>query len=168
MLPVRPLPVILAGNEGVTARQERLRARDIGRIDALEAELTDLLDIAPQRHGTRAGGANVIGGDVVAELKKYRYLDSVRERIDRRKICDIGPANDGDTSRFFLGQGRRDEVTGRCAALGHDDIRIDQCQVARISDFSSKRRGGCRLGTAEEDAVLLGARSAGEITRYRA
>ena len=91
MLSARPLPVVLAGNEGVTPRQERLGARDVRRIDALEAELTDLLDITSERHGTCAGGADVIRGNVVAELEKYRYLDCVREGFDRRKNLRYSP-----------------------------------------------------------------------------
>jgi hypothetical protein len=105
MLPTRPLPVILTGNESVPSWQVRLSARDIRRIDALEAELTDLLNIASEWHGACAGGADVVCGNVVAELEEYGHLDCVRKRVDGRKICDIGTANDGDGCCFLLGKG---------------------------------------------------------------
>src|SRR5262249_42990129 len=135
MLPARPLPVIPTGNESVASWQEGLSSRDIRRIDALEAKLADLLDITPKGHGPCASGADVVGGNVVTKLKENRELDCVRERLDRRKICDIGPANDGDACRFLLGKRCQDEVTGRCTVLRHNDVWIGQSHLARISDF---------------------------------
>ncbi len=130
----RALTPVLAADQDAAAR--RLRAADEVGVDVAEGELGDGRHVGPEHQHRGAGGRDVVGGDLVAELQEHRRLERLRNRFAERNRLDVGPAHD-----LAAPVGRHQPDLGRRELRRQPHGRLG-AERPRIGDDAGEGRGG--------------------------
>jgi hypothetical protein len=149
MLAGRALAIVRAADDHSLAL--RLAALGEIRVDLPKAEFGKIGDVGAVGENLCASGHDVIGGDVVADLKHCLRFNGIRQSLRHREFLDVRPAQNFDRLRL-LRRGRQ-----------LDHIVVDEefrrkrhlrrvAQRARVGQHTCQRTCGGNLRADEIDA----------------
>ena len=161
----RTLPVVGPADDdgaprGFGALGERLIADG-------EAELGEFGNVGAVRQYLRAGGHDVVGGDVVAHLEGQGRADLVLQRFAQRHGADVGAAHDFDGLGLFRAGGHEHAAVVGIEVFRHVHLGIF-AQFARVGDVAEDGAGGGNFRRGEVDLRVAGAAAALEVAVERA
>ena len=92
VLAARSLTVVLPADDDVASGVAHVQCSLRERLDdGVEHELGHLRDVAPEGQHPLAGGHDLVGRHVVADLQQDRPLDAVGQRLEVGQRLDVRP-----------------------------------------------------------------------------
>ena len=153
------LAVVLAAKDHALA--ELFDARHEVGVHPAEDVFANGRDVGAQGRDLGPGRQDVVGGDVVADLKGHGGLDGGRQRAKRRQRGDVGAALDGHARA--VGRGRQEQVAD-ARDLGRElGLLRGLAPGGRIGEGPAQGGHGRRLGADQIDLTVLGAGTAFEV-----